>query len=68
MEHWGGPMLLGFAAAGGVRALRFADASQRGTRDTYIHWLQEQFDQHGIVRNYVTWDYELLLEEAEREM
>lgn len=36
-----------------------ADADQRGTRDTYIHWLQEQFDQHGIVRNYVKWDYEL---------
>ena len=36
-----------------------ADASQRGTRDTYIHWLQEQFDQHGIVRNFVKWDYEL---------
>lgn len=35
------------------------DASQRGTRDTYIHWLQEQFDQHGIVRNFVKWDYEL---------
>jgi len=35
------------------------DASQRGTRDTYIHWLQEQFDQHGIVRNYVKWDYEV---------
>jgi acetolactate synthase I/II/III large subunit len=36
-----------------------ADPSQRGTRDTYIHWLQEQFDQHGIVRNFVKWDYEL---------
>ena len=35
------------------------DARQRGTRDTYIHWLQEQFDQHGIVRNFVKWDYEL---------
>lgn len=35
------------------------DPSQRGTRDTYIHWLQEQFDQHGIVRNYVKWDYEV---------
>jgi acetolactate synthase-1/2/3 large subunit len=34
-------------------------ADQRGTRDTYIHWLQEQFDQHGIVRNFVKWDYEL---------
>jgi acetolactate synthase-1/2/3 large subunit len=31
----------------------------RGTRDTYIHWLQEQYDQHGIVRNFVKWDYEL---------
>ena len=36
-----------------------ADSSVRGTRDTYIHWLQEQFDQHGIVRNFVKWDYEL---------
>jgi acetolactate synthase I/II/III large subunit len=36
-----------------------ADARLRGTRDTYIHWLQEQFDQHGIVRNFVKWDYEL---------
>jgi len=35
------------------------DARQRGSRDTYIHWLQEQFDQHGIVRNFVKWDYEL---------
>src|SRR5215510_14566655 len=35
------------------------DSRQRGTRDTYIHWLQEQFDQHGIVRNFVKWDYEL---------
>ena len=36
-----------------------SDASVRGTRDTYIHWLQEQFDQHGVVRNFVKWDYEL---------
>jgi acetolactate synthase-1/2/3 large subunit len=35
------------------------DSRMRGTRDTYIHWLQEQFDQHGIVRNFVKWDYEL---------
>ena len=35
------------------------DARQRGTRDTYIHWLQEQFDQHGIVRNFVKWEYEV---------
>jgi acetolactate synthase I/II/III large subunit len=36
-----------------------ADPRQRGTRDNYVHWLQEQFDQHGIVRNFVKWDYEL---------
>jgi acetolactate synthase-1/2/3 large subunit len=41
------------------RAPYTTDPGQRGTRDTYIHWLQEQFDQHGIVRNYVKWDYEL---------
>jgi acetolactate synthase-1/2/3 large subunit len=35
------------------------DPRQRGTRDNYVHWLQEQFDQHGIVRNFVKWDYEL---------
>ena len=35
------------------------DARQRGTRDTHIHWLQEQFDQHAIVRNFVKWEYEL---------
>src|SRR3712207_6456449 len=32
---------------------------QRGTRDDYIHWFQEQRDQHSIVRNYTKWDYEL---------
>ncbi|HEV8634956.1 MAG TPA: thiamine pyrophosphate-requiring protein [Chloroflexota bacterium] len=36
-----------------------SDQGVRGGRDTYIHWLQEQLDQHGIVRNYVKWDYEL---------
>ena len=36
-----------------------SDGRHRGFRDTYIHWLQEQFDQHGIVRNFVKWDYEL---------
>jgi len=41
------------------RAPYTTDAAQRGTRDTYIHWLQEQLDQHGIVRNFVKWDYEL---------
>jgi acetolactate synthase-1/2/3 large subunit len=41
------------------RAPYTTDRHQRGSRDTYIHWLQEQPDQHGIVRNYVKWDYEL---------
>lgn len=36
-----------------------SDPGQRGSRDTAIHWLQEQFDQHGIVRNFVKWDYEV---------
>jgi acetolactate synthase-1/2/3 large subunit len=30
-----------------------------GARDTYIHWAQEMFDQAGMVRESVKWDYEL---------
>jgi len=30
-----------------------------GSRDLYIHWAQEAFDQAGMVREYVKWDYEL---------
>jgi len=30
-----------------------------GARDTYIHWAQEMFDQAGMVREIVKWDYEL---------
>jgi acetolactate synthase I/II/III large subunit len=41
------------------RAPYTADPELRGSRSSYIHWLQEQADQHGIVRNYVKWDYEL---------
>ncbi|MFN8559355.1 MAG: thiamine pyrophosphate-requiring protein [Dehalococcoidia bacterium] len=41
------------------RAPYTTDPARRGARDSYIHWLQEQMDQHGIVRNYVKWDYEL---------
>lgn len=41
------------------RAPYTADPQVRGSRDDYIHWLQEQLDQHGIVRNYVKWDYEV---------
>ncbi len=28
-------------------------------RTTHVHWLQDQFDQAGIVRDYVKWYYEL---------
>src|SRR5215831_2872944 len=31
----------------------------RGARDTHIHWAQESFDQAGMLREYVKWDYEL---------
>jgi acetolactate synthase-1/2/3 large subunit len=30
-----------------------------GSRDVPIHWAQEQFDQNGIARENVKWDYEL---------
>lgn len=29
------------------------------SRSSYIHWGQESFDQAGILREYVKWDYEL---------
>jgi acetolactate synthase-1/2/3 large subunit len=31
----------------------------RGSRDVYIHWAQESFDQAAMLREYVKWDYEL---------
>jgi acetolactate synthase-1/2/3 large subunit len=30
-----------------------------GARDVYIHWAQEMFDQAGMLRELVKWDYEL---------
>ena len=30
-----------------------------GSRNNYIHWAQEMFDQGGMVRELVKWDYEL---------
>lgn len=35
------------------------DGGLRGSRDTHIHWAQEAFDQAGMLREYVKWDYEL---------
>ena len=31
----------------------------RGTRDNYVHFIQEPFDQGGIVRNYAKWEWTL---------
>lgn len=30
-----------------------------GTRDTYVHFVQDPYDMRGIVRNYVKWEYQL---------
>jgi acetolactate synthase I/II/III large subunit len=30
-----------------------------GSRDNFIHWAQESFDQGAMVREFVKWDYEL---------
>lgn len=30
-----------------------------GSRDGYIHWAQEMYDQAGLVREFVKWEYEL---------
>ncbi|MBM3223594.1 MAG: thiamine pyrophosphate-requiring protein [Candidatus Tectomicrobia bacterium] len=35
------------------------EAGLPGSRDVHIHWAQEAFDQAGMVREYVKWDYEL---------
>lgn len=35
------------------------ESGAEGARDTSIHWPQEMFDQAGMVRELVKWDYEL---------
>jgi acetolactate synthase-1/2/3 large subunit len=35
------------------------EAGATGARDAGIHWAQESFDQAGMVREFVRWDYEL---------
>jgi acetolactate synthase-1/2/3 large subunit len=35
------------------------EAGPHGARSVYIHWAQEMFDQAGMVREFVKWDYEL---------
>jgi acetolactate synthase-1/2/3 large subunit len=35
------------------------EAGMPGSRDGYIHWSQEMYDQAGLLRELVKWDYEL---------
>jgi acetolactate synthase I/II/III large subunit len=35
------------------------ESGPSGTRNVYIHWAQEMFDQAGMLREFVKWDYEL---------
>ena len=37
------------------------EEGQLGSRDLHIHWAQESFDQAAMLREYVKWDYELLM-------
>jgi acetolactate synthase-1/2/3 large subunit len=37
----------------------FTEAGFVGSRDVYIHWAQESFDQGSLIREFVKWDYEL---------
>ena len=46
------PITEGHGAASGGGALL-------GARNNYIHWAQEHFDQGGMLREFVKWDYEL---------
>ncbi|MCE7027528.1 thiamine pyrophosphate-requiring protein [Jiella avicenniae] len=41
----------------------FSEKGRHGTRTRYIHWAQEMFDQAGMIREAVKWDYELHLPE-----
>ncbi|MFH1758496.1 MAG: thiamine pyrophosphate-requiring protein [Pseudomonadota bacterium] len=35
------------------------EAGLKGSRNRFIHWGQEAFDQGGLLREFVKWDYEL---------
>ncbi|HKQ75454.1 MAG TPA: thiamine pyrophosphate-requiring protein [Blastocatellia bacterium] len=54
------------AAKGRIPALIFAGASpftqegeMRGSRNEYVQWIQDVFDQRGLVRGYVKYDNEI---------
>jgi len=35
------------------------ESGPHGARSVYIHWAQEMFDQAGMLREFVKWDYEM---------
>ena len=37
----------------------YTESGSSGSRSVYIHWAQEMFDQAGMLREFVKWDYEL---------
>jgi acetolactate synthase-1/2/3 large subunit len=37
----------------------FTEGSAEGARNAHIHWAQEMFDQAGMLREVVKWDYEM---------
>src|SRR5690606_28161887 len=39
-----------------------------GSRNASIHWGQDSFDQGGMLREYVKWDYELRVGQAPEEI
>jgi len=42
-----------------LRRTPITESGPSGTRSAYIHWAQEMFDQAGMLREIVKWDYEL---------
>ena len=45
--------------ADGPKAPYTANDELVGTRDTYVHWMQEPFDQASLVRPYLKWEWTL---------
>jgi acetolactate synthase I/II/III large subunit len=39
----------------------YTEFGHQASRNTYIHWAQEMYDQAGMVREVVKWDYELTM-------
>ena len=37
----------------------FTESGAAGSRSAYIHWAQEMYDQAGMLREMVKWDYEM---------